>query len=147
KGEISNFRPSQRGHLYFTLKDDKARIFAAMFNGQARQLDFEPADGTKVLVSGSVSVYEESGRYQLYVQEMMIDGTGNLFLAFQKLKQDLEKEGLFSDAKKKPLPSFPKHIAVLTSPYGAAVHDMVSTMKRRYPLVQITVIATTVQGE
>ena len=147
KGEISNFRPSQRGHLYFTLKDEGARIPVAMFMNQASKLEFQPEEGMKVLVSGSISVYEESGKYQLYIQEMIEDGTGNLFLAFQKLKQKLEKEGLFLEERKKPLPLFPKHIAILTSPHGAAVHDMVSTLKRRYPLAQVTVVATIVQGD
>lgn len=147
KGEISNYRPSQRGHLYFTLKDEGARIPAAMFMGQASKLGFQPEEGMKVLICGSISVYEESGKYQLYVEEMAVDGTGNLFLAFQQLKERLGKEGLFDEHWKKPLPAFPRHIAILTSPHGAAVHDMVSTLNRRYPLVQVSVVATVVQGD
>lgn len=147
KGEISNYRPSQRGHLYFTLKDAGARIPAAMFMSHASKLSFQPEEGMKVLVCGSISVYEESGKYQLYIEEMSVDGTGHLFLAFQKLKEKLDKEGLFDEKNKKSLPRFPKHIAILTSPHGAAVHDMVSTLGRRYPLVQVSVVATVVQGD
>jgi exodeoxyribonuclease VII large subunit len=130
KGEISNFKHHSRGHLYFTLKDENSQISAIMFASSAASLKFEPADGMKVLVSGKVSVYESGGTYQIYVNEMMEDGLGNLYLEFEKLKKKLEQEGLFKKEYKKPIPKFPMKIGIITAPTGAAIKDILSTIKR-----------------
>jgi exodeoxyribonuclease VII large subunit len=147
RGEISNFKHHSRGHMYFTLKDANARIFAVMFQSFNRFLRFAPKDGLKVIVRGEVSLYERDGQYQLYVKEMQPDGLGNLYLAFEQLKQRLEQEGLFNPIHKKRLPTFPKKIAVITSPTGAAIRDIITTIRRRFPLVQLLVVPVLVQGE
>lgn len=147
KGEISNFKHHGRGHMYFTLKDAGAKILAVMFAGYNRSLAFMPEDGMTVLVKGQISVYEASGNYQIYVQEMQPDGVGNLYLAYEQLKARLEKEGLFSQLYKQSLPSYPQTIGVITSPTGAAVRDIVTTIKRRYPIAKIMVLPALVQGE
>lgn len=147
RGEISNFKHHSRGHMYFTLKDENARIQTVMFAGHNRFLKFKPEDGMKVLVRGDVTVYEPYGQYQLYAKEMQTDGIGALFLAFEKLKQKLEKEGLFSEEFKKPLPRFPKEIGVITSRSGAAVRDILTTIKRRFPIAKVTLFPVEVQGE
>lgn len=146
RGELSNFKHHSRGHMYFTLKDPNTRIQSVMFAGQNRFLKFRPEDGMKVLVRGDVSVYEPYGQYQLYVKEMQADGVGNLFLAYEELKNKLEKEGLFSSEHKKPLPAFPAEIGVVTSPTGAAVRDIYTTIKRRFPAARITLFPVLVQG-
>ncbi|TYR82459.1 exodeoxyribonuclease VII large subunit [Priestia megaterium] len=146
KGEISNFKRHSRGHMYFTLKDENARIAAVMFAGHNRQLHFQPEEGMKVLIRSEVSVYEPSGNYQMYVKEMQPDGVGNLYLAYEQLKKKLEKEGLFNDSHKKSLPKYPASIGVITSPTGAAVRDIITTLKRRYPIANIIVIPALVQG-
>lgn len=145
RGELSNFKHHSRGHMYFTLKDEQAKIQAVMFASFNRFLRFQPQDGMKLLVRGDVSVFERDGQYQLYVKEMQPDGIGNLYLAFEQLKEKLDREGLF--AKKRTLPTYPKKIALLTSPTGAALRDLLSTLRRRYPLVQIVIIPVLVQGE
>jgi exodeoxyribonuclease VII large subunit len=147
KGEISNFKHHSRGHLYFTLKDENSQISAIMFAGNANSLKFEPQDGMKVLVSGKVSVYESTGTYQIYVNEMMEDGLGNLYLEFEKLKEKLYKEGLFNREHKKPIPKYPERIGVITADTGAAVRDIMSTIKRRYPLCEVILFPTLVQGD
>lgn len=147
RGEISNFKLHSRGHMYFTLKDENARIQSVMFAGNNRSLQFRPEDGMKVLVRGDVTVYEPYGQYQLYAREMQPDGIGALFLAFEKLKQKLEEEGLFATEVKKPLPRFPREIGVITSRTGAAVRDIFTTIKRRYPIAKITLFPVDVQGE
>jgi exodeoxyribonuclease VII large subunit len=147
KGEISNFKHHSRGHFYFTLKDDQAQISAIMFAGNAKSVPFTPEHGMSVLVEGYISVYEASGNYQIYVKSMAQDGIGNLYLAYEKLKQKLEQEGLFDARHKRPIPAFPKTIAVLTSPTGAAVRDIIHIVNRRYPLARIIVYPTLVQGE
>ncbi|MFC5713314.1 exodeoxyribonuclease VII large subunit [Thalassorhabdus alkalitolerans] len=146
RGEISNFKKHSRGHMYFTLKDDKSRISAVMFAGNNRQLSFEPENGMKVLIKGQVSVYEPFGQYQLYVREMEPDGIGQLYLRFEQLKKQLETEGLFRPEIKKQLPKMPREIGVVTSPTGAAIRDILTTLKRRFPLARVTLFPVLVQG-
>lgn len=146
KGEISNFKPHTRGHLYFTLKDEGSRIGAIMFISNASKLSFTPEDGMKVLIKGKISIYEPTGNYQIYVEEMQEDGVGNLYIAFEQLKAKLEKEGLFDPAHKKPLPKIPKKIGIVTAPTGAAIKDILSTLKRRFPLVETILFPSLVQG-
>ena len=146
KGEISNFKHHTRGHLYFTLKDENSRISAVMFASSAAKMHFEPEDGMKVLVSGRVTVYEATGGYQIYVDTMDLDGIGNLYLEYEKLKKKLEAEGLFSIEHKKPIPKFPKRIGIITAPTGAAIRDILSTIKRRYPICETILFPALVQG-
>ncbi|WP_264738514.1 exodeoxyribonuclease VII large subunit [Cytobacillus firmus] len=146
KGEISNFKQHSSGHMYFTLKDEKARILAVMFAGNAKTMKFRPENGMKVLVRGAISVYESSGQYQIYVQEMQPDGIGELYLAYEQLKEKLEKEGFFSPAHKKDIPRYPRTVAVITSPTGAAIRDILTTLKRRYPIANIHIYPALVQG-
>ncbi|MFC4404253.1 exodeoxyribonuclease VII large subunit [Gracilibacillus xinjiangensis] len=147
RGEISNFKHHSRGHMYMTIKDDNASIRAVMFHSQNMKLEFLPEDGMKVLLQGNVSVFESSGQYQLYIQEMQPDGIGALHLAFEQLKEKLTKEGLFEQKYKKQIPAYPEKIAVLTSPTGAAVRDILTTLERRYPLVNVVVVPIPVQGK
>ena len=147
KGEISNFKGHTTGHLYFSLKDETSRINAIMFSSNAKKLNFEPSDGKKVLVSGRISIYEATGSYQIYVDEMQEDGIGNLYLAYEKLKADLEKEGLFDPKYKKPIPKYPRRIGIVTAPTGAAIRDILSTLKRRYPICETILFPALVQGE
>lgn len=146
KGEISNFKHHSRGHMYLTIKDDQTRVQAVMFAGNNRSLKFVPENGMKVLIKGEISVFEAFGQYQLYIQQMEPDGVGSLYLAFEQLKEKLHKQGYFSESHKKKIPPFPEHIGVITSPTGAAVRDIITTIKRRYPIVQVTVIPVLVQG-
>lgn len=146
KGELSNVKIHQSGHIYFTLKDDGARIAATMFKTAATKLAFEPKEGMQVFIRGDVNVYEGYGTYQLYVQEMQPDGVGSLFVAFNQLKEQLQKEGLFKTEWKQPIPRFPERIGVLTSTTGAAIRDICTTLKRRYPLAEILIYPTLVQG-
>ncbi|MEG0577365.1 MAG: exodeoxyribonuclease VII large subunit [Bacilli bacterium] len=147
KGEISNFKGHSTGHMYFSLKDDKSKINAIMFSTNAKKLKFKPTDGTKVLVMGHISLFESTGNYQIYIEEMLEDGVGNLYIAFEKLKEDLKKEGLFDPAHKVPIPKFPKRIGVITAPTGAAIKDIISTIKRRYKIAEIIILPSLVQGE
>ncbi|MBS4222379.1 exodeoxyribonuclease VII large subunit [Lederbergia citrea] len=147
KGEISNFKRHSSGHMYFTLKDDKARIMAVMFSGAARSMKFVPENGMNVLVRGSIAVYESSGQYQMYIQEMQPDGIGELFLAYEQLKERLEREGLFHPERKKTIPVYPKRIGIITSPTGAAIRDIITTIKRRYPIGKIYIFPAVVQGQ
>ena len=146
KGEISNFKNHTSGHLYFTLKDDTSRINAVMFNGNARGLDFKPEDGMNVLVIGRVSAYPVSGSYQVYVEVMQPDGLGNLYIEFEKLKKKLQKEGLFDEGHKKSIPKYPERIGVITAPTGAAIKDIMSTVKRRFPTCEVILFPSLVQG-
>ncbi|MCP8967048.1 exodeoxyribonuclease VII large subunit [Ectobacillus ponti] len=146
KGEISNYKLHSRGHMYFTLKDENARIASVMFAAQNRSLPFRPAEGMKVLVRGQVAIYEAGGNYQLYVNDMQPDGIGSLYLAFEQLKGRLQQEGLFSPACKQQLPSYPHTVGVVTSPTGAAIRDVITTIKRRHPAVNIVVFPVLVQG-
>ncbi len=147
KGEISNFKAHTSGHLYFSLKDENSKINAIMFSRNASRLNFTPVDGTKVLVTGRISIYEPTGNYQIYVDEMTEDGVGNLYIAFEKLKKELEKEGLFDQKHKKPIPRFPKRVGVITASTGAAVRDIITTTKRRFPICEIILFPTLVQGD
>ena len=147
KGEISNIKFHSTGHIYFSLKDETSKINAIMFSSSAKKLLFKPTDGSKVLVTGRISVYEASGGYQIYVDEMLEDGIGNLYIAFEKLKQDLAKEGLFDAAHKKPIPKIPSRIGVVTAPTGAAIKDILSTIKRRFPITEVILFPSLVQGE
>lgn len=147
RGEISNFKHHSRGHMYLTIKDDHARIQAVMFAGNNRKLKFKPENGMNVLIRGEVGVFEQFGQYQLYIQQMEPDGIGSLYLAFEQLKEKLHKQGYFDKQPKKELPKFPKHIGIISSPTGAAVRDIITTIKRRYPIVQTTIIPALVQGE
>lgn len=147
-GEISNFTNHYRtGHLYFTLKDDSAAVRVVMFNSSAKRLKFMPEDGMKVIARGRVSVYEASGQYQLYVDDMQPDGVGALNLAYEQLKEKLQKEGLFSELHKKPLPPYPEKVGVITSPTGAAVRDIINVLGRRFPYAEIVFCPVLVQGE
>ncbi|MBU1144244.1 MAG: exodeoxyribonuclease VII large subunit [Firmicutes bacterium] len=147
KAEISNFKRHSRGHFYFTLKDDQSQISAVMFFNNTKSVTFSPKDGSKVIVEGYISIYENYGTYQVYVTHLSEDGVGDLFQAFEKLKIKLEAEGMFEDKNKKPIPSFPKSIGVITSPTGAAVRDIIHVINRRYPLVKIIIYPALVQGE
>lgn len=147
KGEISNFKAHSRGHFYFTIKDENTRINAIMFQFQARNIKFMPEDGMKVLVRGKISVFETTGAYQIYVDEMLEDGVGNLYIAYEQLKKKLEEEGLFKEIYKKKIPKIPERIGVVTAPTGAAIKDIISTIKRRWPLTEIYLFPSLVQGE
>ncbi len=148
QGEISNLTiQSRSGHIYMTLKDDKAAVKAVMFAGSARLLKFKPQEGMKVLVRGRVSLYEAAGTYQLYVDDMQPYGAGALNLAFEQLKRRLQQEGLFDDAHKKPLPPYPSKIGVITSPTGAALQDILRILKRRYPAAEVVLYPALVQGD
>ena len=146
KGEISNLKFHSRGHLYFSLKDENSKINAVMFNYKS-VLKFIPKDGDSVLVHGRVSVYEATGSYQIYVDSMDMDGTGNLYILFEELKKKLSSEGLFDQSHKKKIKRIPRKIGVITAPTGAAIKDIISTINKRYPLVTIYVFPTLVQGE
>ena len=147
KGEISNFKAHSRGHLYFTIKDENTRINAIMFSTHASKLKIAPLDGMKVLLTGKISVYEPSGNYQIYVESLEEDGVGNLYIAFEELKKKLEKEGLFDKSKKKKIPLIPERIGIITAPTGAAIKDILSTLKRRWPLAETILFPSLVQGK
>ena len=146
EGEISNFKHNSRGHFYFTLKDENAQISATMFATYASRVNFEPEDGLKVFVRGNVTVYEPSGTYQINVKEIKTSGLGDLYIAYEKLKKELEAEGLFDISHKKPIPRFPNTVGVITSPTGAAIRDIINTIKRRYPLASVILYPAIVQG-
>lgn len=146
KGELSNVKIHSSGHIYFTLKDDASRIQATMFRNQATKLAFKPEEGMMVYIRGDINVYESSGSYQLYVQTMEPDGIGGLFVAFNQLKETLQKEGLFNPNFKQPIPKYPKVIGVLTATTGAAIRDICTTINRRYPQAEIQIYPTLVQG-
>ena len=146
KAEISNFKAHTRGHLYFTLKDETSRINAVMFSYNVSRLKFKPVDGMKVLVKGKISVYEATGSYQIYVEEMDQDGLGNLYIEFEKLKKKLASEGLFDQDKKKKIPKVPKKIGIVTASTGAAIKDILTTIKRRFPVCETILFPSLVQG-
>ena len=147
KGEISNYRNYPSGHSYFTLKDETSQIPAVFFKfNKQRFLTFEPENGMKVVVKGKIEVYEKDGKYQLYVTKIEKDGIGDLFARFEQLKKDLDKEGLFEEAHKKEIPRYPNRIGVVTAQTGAAIRDIITTIKRRYPICEILVFSTLVQG-
>lgn len=147
-GEISNFKHYYRsGHMYFTLKDDTSQLKAVMFSSYAQRLKFMPEDGMRVICRGRISVYDRDGVYQLYAEDMQPDGAGALNLAFEQLKEKLGREGLFDDIYKKPIPKYPRKIGVATSNIGAAIEDIKNITKRRYPLSELVIVPTIVQGE
>lgn len=146
-GEISNFKAHYTGHLYMTVKDEKASIKAVMFAGNASRLRFRPENGMRVLILGSVSLFERDGSYQLYVTDMQPDGLGSLEVAFRQLKERLSKEGLFDEAHKKPIPFFPRRVGVITAETGAAVRDIINVIGRRCPASEIVLKSVAVQGE
>lgn len=147
RGEISNFKLHSSGHMYFTLKDNQSRIRCVFFRYQNADLDFTPSDGLKVILKGNISMYIRDGQYQFYVEYMEKDGIGQLYAALEALKIKLKEEGLFSDEYKKPLPAFPRKIAIITSHTGAAVHDLIRVITKRNNTVSILVIPVLVQGE
>ncbi|WP_404814668.1 exodeoxyribonuclease VII large subunit [Secundilactobacillus malefermentans] len=144
-GEISNFRLRRNAHQYFSIKDDHAKISAIMFKSAFEKIKFEPEEGMKVLVTGRISLYEQTGNYQIYVDHMEPDGVGQFYQAYEQLKKKLDAEGLFT-APKKPLVQFPKRIAVVTSPSGAVIRDIITTTRRRFPISQIVLFPAIVQG-
>ncbi len=146
KGEISNFKNHTRGHLYFTLKDETSRISAVMFYNKALTLKFKPEDGMNVLIEGRISCYPAQGTYQIYVDAMEMDGLGNLYIEYEKLKKKLASEGLFDTKFKKPIPKYPKKIGIITASTGAAIRDILSTIKRRYPICETILFPSLVQG-
>ena len=147
KGEISNFKAHTTGHFYFSLKDESSKINAIMFRSNASKVLFKPMDGMKVLVTGRISVYEAMGSYQIYVDEMLEDGVGNLYIAYEQLKEKLQKEGLFNKTHKKKIPKIPKRIGIVTASTGAAIRDIITTIKRRFPICETILFPTLVQGE
>ncbi len=147
KGEISNFKHHSSGHMYMSLKDETGVIRAVMFRSAASGLDFRPENGMQIIAEGRVGVYERDGQYQLYINAMVQDGTGNLYEQFEKLKKKLEKEGLFDSAFKKDIPTFPKRVGVVTAPTGAAVRDIINILSRRFPYADICLYPALVQGE
>lgn len=147
KGEISNFKAHTTGHYYFSIKDDNSKINAIMFRTNASKLNFIPKEGMKVLVSGSIRIYEQAGSYQIYVSDMIEDGVGNLYIAFEKLKKKLSAEGLFDSKYKKEIPALPNKIGIVTASTGAAIRDILSTIERRYPLVETYLFPCLVQGD
>lgn len=147
KGEISNFKAHTTGHMYFSVKDETSKINAIMFASSARKLNFAPTDGMKVLLVGRISVYEATGNYQIYVEQMMEDGIGNLYVAFEKLKKQLANEGLFAPEHKKKIPKIPERVGIVTAATGAAIKDILSTIKRRYPICETILFPSLVQGD
>ena len=147
KGEISNFKAHSSGHFYFSIKDENSVIKAIMFSTHAKKLGFIPTEGMKILVTGSISLYEATGNYQIYVEELIEDGVGNLYIAFEKLKEKLSKEGLFDTKYKKEIPKYPTKVGIVTASTGAAIRDILSTIKRRYPICETYLFPCLVQGE
>lgn len=148
KGEISNFKHYYKsGHMYLTLKDNNCQLKAVMFSSYASRLKFKPEDGMSVICRGKISVYEKDGVYQLYIEDMQPDGIGSLSIAFEQLKEKLEKEGLFDASHKKPIPKYPKKIGIATSNMGAAIEDIKNITKRRYPIAELVIAPTIVQGD
>lgn len=147
RGEISNFKAHSSGHFYFSIKDENSKINAIMFSTYTKKLNFIPTEGMKVMVSGSISVYEATGNYQIYINDLIEDGIGNLHIAFEKLKKKLQSEGLFDSKYKKQIPKFPTKIGIVTAATGAAIKDILSTIKRRYPICETYLFPCLVQGE
>lgn len=147
QGELSNYKAHSSGHRYFTLKDEQSALSAVMFRSDASRLRFRPQNGMKVIARGRISSYPKTGQVQMYVADMMPDGIGSLTIAFEQLKQRLYQEGLFDTERKKPFPEFPSTIAIVTSPTGAAVRDMIRILRRRYPIAAVELHPVRVQGE
>ena len=146
RGEISNYKVYPSGHHYFTLKDSQCSLRCVMFKGSAMRLRFRPENGMQVIAAGRISVYPRDGAYQLYCTGLSPEGVGDLSVAFEQLKEKLRKEGLFDEEHKKPLPKYPRRIAIVTSPAGAAVHDMIRILRRRYPIAKVLLLPVRVQG-
>lgn len=146
KGEISNYKKHFSGHIYLTLKDEGGVLKAVIFKSNTYSLTFEPSDGMKVIARGRVSVYEPGGAYQLYITEMLPDGAGELYLAYERLKKKLSDEGLFDEEHKKPIPKYPERIGIVTAPTGAAVRDIINVATRRFPLTKLILFPAKVQG-
>ena len=146
RGEISNYKVYPSGHHYFTLKDEGAALKCVMFKGNAMRLRFRPDNGMKVIAMGKVTVYPRDGAYQLYCAAMAMDGVGDLYAAFEQMKKKLAAQGLFDPAHKKPLPKYPSTIGIVTSSAGAAVHDMLRILRKRYPLTKVRLLPVRVQG-
>ena len=146
RGELSNYKIYPSGHHYFTLKDAQGTLRCVMFKGSAMKLKFRPENGMKVIAAGRISVFPRDGAYQLYCTSLSADGVGDLYVAFEQLKEKLYAEGLFDPAHKKPLPQYPRRIAIVTSGAGAAVHDMIRILRRRYPLAKVLLLPVRVQG-
>ena len=146
RGEISNYKVYPSGHYYFTLKDEASALKCVMFKGNALRLRFRPDNGVKVIAMGKISVYPRDGVYQLYCTAMAMDGVGDLYAAFEQLKAKLAAQGLFDPAHKKPIPKYPKVIGIVTSSAGAAIHDMLRILRKRYPLCQVRLLPVRVQG-
>ncbi len=146
RGEISNYKLYPSGHHYFTLKDESSALKCVMFKGNALRLRFRPENGMKIIAMGRISVFPRDGAYQLYCTAMAMDGVGDLYAAFEQLKKKLESQGLFDPGHKKPLPKFPGTIGIITSSAGAAVHDMIRILRKRYPLSQVRLLPVRVQG-
>lgn len=146
KGEISNFKAHTRGHYYFTLKDESSRINAVMFASSVSKMKFLPEDGMKVLVTGRITVYEATGGYQIYIDDMVEDGVGNLYIQFEQLKKKLAAEGLFNEEHKRPIPKIPSRIGIVTASTGAAIRDILSTIRRRWPYTEAILFPSLVQG-
>lgn len=147
RGEVSNYKLYPSGHHYFSLKDANGAIRCVMFKGNAIRLRFRPENGMKVIAYGRISVFPRDGAYQLYCADLTPDGVGDLHVAFEQLKARLQAEGLFSAARKKPLPRFPHRIAIITSSAGAALRDMLRILRKRYPLTEVKLLAVRVQGD
>jgi len=147
RGEISNYKMYPSGHHYFTLKDEGAAIKCVMFRSSAARLRFKPNNGMKIIAIGKISAYPRDGAYQLYCNALALDGIGDLHAAFEQLKEKLSKQGLFDPAHKKPLPQYPKTIGIITSSAGAAVHDMIRILRKRYPLTKVLLLPVRVQGQ
>lgn len=146
RGELSNYKVYPSGHHYFTLKDSQCSLRCVMFKGSAMRLRFRPENGMQVIAAGRISVYPRDGAYQLYCTGLSPEGVGDLSVAFEQLKEKLRKEGLFNEEHKKPLPKYPRRIAIVTSPAGAAVHDMIRILRRRYPIAKVLLLPVRVQG-
>ena len=147
RGEISNLTIHRSGHIYFTLKDETSVLKSVMFRSSAQRIKFSLKDGMNVIVFGRISLYTPSGQYQLYAEDIQPDGIGALYIAYEQIKERLAKEGLFDNSKKKPIPKFPNSIGIITSPTGAAIHDMINVIGRRFPLTKIILYPALVQGE
>lgn len=147
RGELSNCKLYSSGHLYFTVKDPESQLSGVMFRSYAARLGFVPRDGMKVILHGRISVYPARGQYQIYADDMIPDGAGTLAMQFEQLKRRLEAEGLFDPARKRPIPKFPQRIGVITSPTGAAIHDIMNILKRRYPCAEMLLFPSQVQGD
>ena len=146
RGELSNYKIYPSGHHYFTLKDGQSALRCVMFKSSAVKLRFRPENGMQAVVFGRISVFPRDGAYQLYCTQLSPDGVGDLYVAFEQLKQKLQQEGLFDPAHKKPLPLYPQRIAIVTSGAGAAVHDMIRILRRRYPIAKVLLLPVRVQG-